>query len=426
MNGASQPRLIALDGLRGLAVLLVILYHGITVSSGTVHDGLYRAATFGWVGVDLFFVLSGFLITGVLCDTRHDANYFGNFFIRRALRIFPLYYLALLVLLLCLPLVNAQAGDDLRRHQVWYWAYLVNIFESLHPFAPSVTRTGHFWSLAVEEQFYVFWPFVVLLLKPRRLRWVCLAAIAAAPLLRAVLLFRLALDPMWVYTFLPARVDALMVGALLAIAARDADTMALLGRWLARLVGLSLVVVGTIAWRDRSFVFHTRSVQLLGYSAICVLGGAMVAGLTWSSRTSWLKRACETRVLRWFGRYSYAGYVIHFPLMYLLLGRWTRIVGPTHTALSTVWGRVLFTTLSLAATSGLAYASWFVIEQPFLRLKRFFDYGSGSLSLGRACANEQAAAGPLVSGGALGLPGLGESTISEPTQRPTHEGRDPE
>ena len=72
MKGASQPRFIALDGLRGLAVLLVILYHGITVSSGTVHDGLYRAATFGWVGVDLFFVLSGFLITGVLCDTRHE------------------------------------------------------------------------------------------------------------------------------------------------------------------------------------------------------------------------------------------------------------------------------------------------------------------------------------------------------------------
>jgi len=118
--------------------------------------------------------------------------------------------------------------------------------------------------------------------------------------------------------------------------------------------------------------------------------------------------------------------VFHFPLIYLLLGRWTRVFGPTHMALSTVSGRALFTTLSLGATSGLAYASWFGIEQPFLRMKRFFNYGTGSLGPGRARANEQAASGPLVSGGALGLPGLGESTISKPTDRPTHEGRDPE
>ena len=398
-----------------------------TVSSGTVHDGLYRAATFGWVGVDLFFVLSGFLITGILCDTRHDPTTSGIFSSDARYASFPSITSALL-LLLCLPFINAQAGDDLRRHQAWYWAYLVNIFESLHPFAPSVTRTGHFWSLAVEEQFYVFWPFVVLLLKPRRLRWVCLAAIAAAPLLRAVLLFRLALDPMWVYTFLPTRVDALMVGALLAIAARDAGDHGA-ARALAREAGwaMALVVVGTIAYRDRSFVFHTRSVQLLGYSAICVLGGAMVAGLTWSSQTSWLKRACETRcaaVVRALQlRRLRDPFSIDVPAARPLDAG---LRSDAHGAEHGVRGACCSRRSASAATSGLAYASWFVIEQPFLRMKRFFDYGSGSLSPGRARANEQAASGPLVSGGALGLPGLGESTISEPTERPTHEGRDPE
>ena len=152
----------------------------------------------------------------------------------------------------------------------------------------------------------------------------------------------------------------------------------------------------------------------------------MVAGLTWSSQTWWLKRACETRVLRWFGRYSYAGYVIHFPLMYLLLGRWVRIFGPTRLALSSVTGRMVFTCVSLCASSGLAYASWFGIEQPFLRMKRFFDYRDGSLRFGRAGANEQATSRPLAAGGALGLAGLGESTIGESPDRATHERRGPE
>jgi peptidoglycan/LPS O-acetylase OafA/YrhL len=421
-----RQRFVALDGMRGVAVLLVILFHGFSVSSGTVHDGLYKAASFGWVGVDLFFVLSGYLITGILCDTRQGPNYLRNFFTRRALRIFPLYYVALLLLLRFLPVIDAESGEDFRRNQGWYWAYLVNILEALRPFAPCITRTGHFWSLAVEEQFYLFWPFVVLLLDLRRLRWVCVAAIAAAPILRAVMLVGFNLDPMWVYPLLPTRVDALMVGALLAIAARDPETMAVLQRWLWWLAVMAMVIIAGIVFKTRSFIFHTRSVQILGYSATCTLGGALIARLTWSPRPSRLKHTFESPVLRWFGRYSYAAYVFHFPLMYLLLSRWTRIFGPTHMALSTVSGRVLFTTLSLGATSGLAYASWFGIEQPFLRMKRFFNYGTGSLGLGRARANEQAASGPLVSGGALGLPGLGESTISEPTDRPAHEGRDPE
>ncbi len=371
-----REHFVALDGLRGVAVLLVILHHGIVLSSGSSHDRLYQVATFGWVGVDLFFVLSGFLITGILCDTRTRPNCLGYFYARRALRIFPLYYTALLALLICLPLIDLRSGAEFRRYQAWYWAYLVNILSSLHPHAPSVARTGHLWSLAVEEQFYMLWPLVVMLLNLRRLRRVCIGAIAAAPILRAVLLFRLHLEGHWVYTLLPTRIDALMVGALLAVAARDPETMALLERWLGRLAGLALLVVGAVAFRERSFVFHDRDVQLFGYSAICVLGGALVAGLTWSSRASLLKRACETPLLRWFGRYSYAGYVIHFPLMYLLLGRWTRLFGPTHFALASVPGRVLFTVLSLGASSGLAYASWFAIERPFLRMKRFFHYGA--------------------------------------------------
>ena len=383
-RGGMRGHVTALDGLRGIAVLLVILNHGVGLSSESSHtkDRLFMVATCGWVGVDLFFVLSGFLITGILCDTRRTPHYFERFYIRRALRIFPLYYAALLVLLIGMPFIDSKTGGEFRHYQGWYWAYLVNILSCLHPNAPSVARTAHFWSLAVEEQFYMLWPLVVMLLDLRWLRRVCMGAIVAAPILRAILIFKIDRAGLWVYTLLPTRIDALAAGALLAIAARDGETMALIERWLARLVGCALIVVGAVALHDRSFAFWNRDVQLFGYSAICVLGCALVAGLTWSRETSFLKRACENRLLRWFGRHSYAGYVIHFPLMYLVLRHWARLAGHSRLSLAHVSGRMSFTLLSLTASSGLAYLSWFVIERPFMRLKRHFSYGSvGALLL---------------------------------------------
>ncbi|HZJ61945.1 MAG TPA: acyltransferase [Kofleriaceae bacterium] len=161
----------ALDGVRGLAILLVLAHNLspfestrrlIDLSAGLTFD-------FGWVGVQLFFVLSGYLISGILLDTRGAPGYYRAFFGRRVLRIFPLYYGVLFLCLVLLPVLGL-APDALladRRHSVWLWTYLINWAE---PLGAAIAVFPHFWSLAVEEQFYLVWPFVVSRTPPRRAR----------------------------------------------------------------------------------------------------------------------------------------------------------------------------------------------------------------------------------------------------------------
>ena len=174
---ATHDRIPALDGLRGIAVLLVMIYHfsyAWGFSASPVVTVYARLSGVGWMGVDLFFVLSGFLITGILHDCRGRDGYFSSFFARRSLRIFPLYYA---FVLLVLPLsVWLQTGDAapavaaLRDRGGWYLGYAVNFMVALDGgWATSMPHTEHLWSLALEEQFYLVWPPLVLLLSRRAL-----------------------------------------------------------------------------------------------------------------------------------------------------------------------------------------------------------------------------------------------------------------
>src|SRR5258706_11472560 len=173
-NPLERPRLPGLDGLRGLAILMVMMVH----FGGTTEHGITGAALWfsrltgaGWCGVDLFFVLSGFLITGILYDAKGAPGGLRNFYARRVLRIFPLYYGTLVVLFVILPLLAPGPNPGLEKvaqQQGWLWLYLSNfaaVFIGDHTFAGGLVQAGDFWALAIEEQFYLVWPLVVLTLR---------------------------------------------------------------------------------------------------------------------------------------------------------------------------------------------------------------------------------------------------------------------
>ena len=172
-----RGHILALDGLRGIAILLVVFSHFVS-NLRIPADGwawpLVSIAHAGWAGVDLFFVLSGFLITGILVDARGSSTYFKSFYARRALRILPAYYGFLLAIFVVLPLLHLGAGDNYmlaRQHQGWYWLHLTNVMMAIgelpgHGPYPSTL----FWSLAVEEQFYLIWPAIVALCSTSTLR----------------------------------------------------------------------------------------------------------------------------------------------------------------------------------------------------------------------------------------------------------------
>ena len=161
--------------MRGLAIALVLAYHFVAFSepASLVERALVQVCDFGAAGVDLFFLLSGFLITGILVETRGRSHFFRNFYTRRVLRIFPLYYGVLVAVFLIAPRIpglHSAQLDKMRQSQAWAWLYAMNIYLSTHG-SWSHAYLDHFWSLSIEEHFYFFWPVVVWALggRPRRL-----------------------------------------------------------------------------------------------------------------------------------------------------------------------------------------------------------------------------------------------------------------
>jgi peptidoglycan/LPS O-acetylase OafA/YrhL len=363
-------RLAPLDGVRGLAILIVVIHNvAFVLRPSTLYPlKLVSAVTAtGWIGVQLFFVLSGFLITGILLQTRTGQGYFRNFYIRRTLRIFPLYYAFLIGALVLFPLVADPGWTAIaRKNQWWYWTYTSNWSS---PFGHVIPGLSHFWSLAVEEQFYLLWPLIVWLLSPRALKALCVVVIAVTPLIRWALA-TYGLPAQASYEFTIARWDALAFGALLAILMRDDGSRAWLARHMARITGL--VVVALLAFLVVEHGFHEDDVQ------VQVIGQAIAGALFFSlvyfsvvpaaGETSRVQRVLSAPSLRFLGKYSYAIYVFHFPI-HRLASRW--LAEPVNGA-DTYWRllRLLVYGAGVGAASVLlAMLSWRILEKPFLDLK---------------------------------------------------------
>jgi peptidoglycan/LPS O-acetylase OafA/YrhL len=377
----------SLDGIRGIAICFVAMFHfslWATPQSGL--DRFVLDVSRGlWTGVDLFFVLSGFLITGILLDSRGDDHYFRNFYARRTLRIFPLYYGVLAAVLIVLPLAiprvrHTDMFATLHANQAWFWTYLINVriaaVDSWDPTVPG--RLNHFWSLALEEQFYLIWPLIVLVSGPRRLFKACGAIIAIALVTRTLLLFvdrpvaGFSYTPHLAgYVLLPARADSLAIGAAIACLLRAKNGYEVL-RHLARPFAIiSGLVVLAIFVADRQFEEYDVAVQVIGYPVVAIFFAALIV-LAIDPQRGWVRRVCEQTALRRIGVYAYAIYIFHFPISYGVASAGfgpERFFPQLHTI---VPGLAVFSAISFAASFAIAAISWRFYEAPILRLKRFF------------------------------------------------------
>jgi peptidoglycan/LPS O-acetylase OafA/YrhL len=363
----------ALDGLRGIAIILVMLHHFTLYRPTSGVDAVIGDVLFfGWTGVDLFFVLSGFLITGILLDTRDSERYFTTFYARRTLRIFPLYYLVLLLAFVVLPQFPAVhpvlVGNDEVRAQWPYWLYVTNFSIADGGWVHGWVDVA--WSLAIEEQFYLVWPLLIWWCPPRLFAPLCAVILVAEPIARV---YARATDvPSLSIFVLPwFRLDGFATGALLAVAQRR-GLLPWLDRWvpivvIAGVAGIIVcMIMGGHTW------WWNRWIQQYGYSLIAITAGAMLVGAINRPADSLWPRMLSTGWLRAFGKYSYCLYLIHAPVMRAVR---EYILNPQEYETIAPWNaQVLFYGAATAPAFALAWLSWRLFEAPILRLKARFPY----------------------------------------------------
>ncbi len=359
----------ALDGLRGIAILMVIPHNADVFSH--IHGWLVPFAVManaGWIGVQLFFVLSGYLITGNLLDSRNAPNYYSAFFTRRVLRIFPLYYLSLIFFLWVLPLLVNLPADMLAsyQNQGWLWVFLQNWAQ---PFGQTVYWFPHFWSLGVEEQFYLVWPFVVALCPKGWLARACIGLMLAAFVIRAAMLAAGA-DAEEMYQFTICRMDSLAAGALMAVYMRRPSFANWIHQNSSRLILSSLLLMLAGAVITRGYGSLDPVTIRYGYSLLAVSLAVFMTAAASSSRRG-LSRAMDAILtnafLRSVGRYSYAMYIFHMPINRALAPKLLPLLHPLGSGYP-----ILFALIITVLTYAAGAASYVLIERHFLKLKRYF------------------------------------------------------
>ncbi len=358
----------ALDGLRGLAILLV-LFHMLSLldkQTGLAAFVYFSLSSTGWVGVQLFFVLSGFLITGILLDSQRAQNYYSGFYMRRTLRIFPLYFSILTVAFIILPAIEIEPSPTDHNNHLWLWTYTAN-WAAL--FGDSNEPFPHFWSLAVEEQFYLVWPLLIRSMNPLRCVRVCLIIVFISLAVRAYLVWK-GMDHLLIYQNSFCRMDALAFGSAAAAALRIPswkDWILCKHKYLFHW-SIGVALASGIATRD--FVIYTPLGSIISYFLVALIFALLLtaaAGADVVGASGWVS-VLRFRPLQVIGKYSYGMYIFHKPLHDFLGAPLALKFNTSQSVLLSTIYIVISTCVIFAA----AFISWHLFEKHFLKMKQFF------------------------------------------------------
>jgi peptidoglycan/LPS O-acetylase OafA/YrhL len=348
----------ALDGLRGIAIIVVVLFHNF---------GFLEYFVFGWLGVDLFFVLSGFLITNILLNTVGKRHYLKNFYVRRVLRIFPLYYSVLILTIFVFSQIPSLKStfQYYFNNQIWFWLFVENWLFALTP----LERTNflnHFWSLAVEEQFYLLWPIVILLVRKLKVLLVLMGTLLIFILIVRIVVWEHHIETvhyMSLYTF--TRIDGICIGSMLALIIKiDVHVLRAYSAFIALLLSIANF---TFFFLNRMRGFSFPFFPFLGYTT-CAAIFAIVVYEAVIGETGIVNRILNTTILKFFGKVSFGFYVFHWPTYISLNSKFIhllRIELDAPVAISRFLSSVACTLIGFV----LSVLSCYFFESKFLKLK---------------------------------------------------------
>jgi peptidoglycan/LPS O-acetylase OafA/YrhL len=366
-----------LDSLRGISIILVIAFHvfkrAAYFTKNEILHFISSLTYIGWMGVDVFFVLSGFLITSILLKTKNGSHYFKNFYARRILRIFPLYYIFIVVMLILLPIFLPDYKSNIPMIAPYLFLYIQNwIMRQGGSGLPA--HLGATWSLAIEEQFYLIWPMIVYYTRRDTLIKIGMGVILFSlfyRMLAALLWSDVGQFATFFYFDTFTRFSELIFGALLAAFFTDEAWRERIRLFSPSVFLISfLMFVGMCFYLYPNLIPYYSSVPLTlwAYILIPLFSASLIGLLVTSPENNLIRKFFRNKIFSFFGKYSYSMYLLHMPIALALLD----FMDGRHLKGWKVYFGYIVLTYILTTLGSLA--TWHILEKRMLRLKKYFEY----------------------------------------------------